>query len=183
MTENQENTPLIDPNILNKDSQESSAQPAPKETAQATIPIAQATAGVNPRRLKPDKGGFWWGTGRRKSSVARVRLKPGSGELMVNKRKVDEYFKRPADRNAVFAPLKAVNGEKNFDIFVNVSGGGTTGQSGAAMLGIARALRYYDPTMLKALRDGGYLTRDGRMVERKKPGQPGARRSFQFSKR
>lgn len=181
MTENQENTPLIDPNILNKDT-----KGAPAETAAAApvgISVTKATAGVNPRRLKPDKGGFWWGTGRRKSSVARVRLKPGSGSLIINERKVDEYFRRPVDRNAVMAPLKAVNAEKNFDIFVNVAGGGTTGQSGAAMLGIARALRYYDPTMMKTLRDAGYLTRDGRMVERKKPGKPGARRSFQFSKR
>jgi len=130
-----------------------------------------------------DKGGFIWGTGRRKSSVARVRIKPGDGKLLINKRKVDEYFTQPQDRNAVQAPLKALNLTEAFDVFVNVGGGGTTGQAGAVRLGIARALRNYDENLLKELRDGGYLTRDSRMVERKKPGQRGARRKFQFSKR
>jgi len=130
-----------------------------------------------------DKGGFIWGTGRRKSSVARVRIKPGGGKLLINNREVDEYFTQPQDRNAVHAPLKALNLTEAFDVFVNVGGGGTTGQAGAIKLGIARALRNYDANLLKELRDGGYLTRDSRMVERKKPGQRGARRKFQFSKR
>jgi len=130
------------------------------------------------------KGGYWWGTGRRKSSVARVRIKPGKGKLLVNKKELADYFKRPQDRKAVMAPLAAVNAEKTFDIFVNVRGGGTTGQTGAAVLGIARALKNYDEqSYIQPLRDGGYLTRDSRMVERKKPGQRGARRRFQFSKR
>ncbi len=135
---------------------------------------------------KPAKGpksGFWWGTGRRKSSVARVRLKPGSGKTMVNKRNLDDYFKRIQDRNAVLAPLRAVKSENAFDVYINVRGGGTTGQSGAALLGIARALRNYDETFVQALRESGHLTRDPRMVERKKPGQSGARRRYQFSKR
>ena len=84
---------------------------------------------------------------------------------------------------AAMAPLKTVEAEKSFDIFINVSGGGNTGQSGASRLGIARALRNYDENYMQALRDGGHLTRDGRMVERKKPGQKGARKRFQFSKR
>ena len=130
-----------------------------------------------------DKGGFIWGTGRRKSSVARVRIKPGDGKLIINKRKVDEYFTQQYDRDAVQAPLKALNLTGAFDVFVNVGGGGTTGQAGAVRLGIARALRNYDENLLKELRDGGYLTRDSRMVERKKYGQRGARRKFQFSKR
>jgi len=130
-----------------------------------------------------DKGGFWWGTGRRKSSVARVRIKPGDGKLLINKKKLDDYFARTQDRNAVLAPLKAVNGEGVFDVFINVRGGGTTGQAGASMLGIARALKNYDQQYIHQLRVGGFLTRDGRMVERKKPGQRGARRRFQFSKR
>lgn len=140
---------------------------------------------IEPQSAKkgPDKGGFYWGTGRRKSSVARVRIKPGDGKLVVNKRDVNEYFPRQQDRVAVLAPLKAVDGVKIFDVFVNVRGGGITGQSGATMLGVARALRNYDEDYLPALRDGGYLTRDSRMVERKKPGQRGARRRFQFSKR
>ncbi|MBC8218504.1 MAG: 30S ribosomal protein S9, partial [Planctomycetes bacterium] len=75
----------------------------------------------------PDKGGFYWGTGRRKSSVARVRIKPGSGKIIVNKKKLDEYFKRQQDQNSVVAPLKAVDAEKSVDIFINVKGGGTTG--------------------------------------------------------
>jgi small subunit ribosomal protein S9 len=135
------------------------------------------------RRKEPDKGGFLWGTGRRKSSVARVRIKPGDGKLVINKKQLDVYFKRDQDRKAVLAPLKAVDAEKTFDIYINVRGGGTTGQRGAAVLGIARALKNYDEGFLHALREGGYLTRDPRMVERKKPGQPGARKKFQFSKR
>jgi small subunit ribosomal protein S9 len=129
------------------------------------------------------KGGYWWGTGRRKSSVARVRIKPGKGKLIVNKRQLDDYFTREQDRKAVVAPLKAVNAEKLFDVFINVKGGGITGQSGASLLGIARALKNYDNSFVQPLRDGGHLTRDPRMVERQKPGQRGARRRFQFSKR
>jgi small subunit ribosomal protein S9 len=129
------------------------------------------------------KGGYWWGTGRRKSSVARVRIKPGDGKLSVNKRTLEDYFTREQDRKAVMAPLKAVKGEKLFDVFINVRGGGTSGQAGASLLGIARALKNYDESYTQPLRDGGHLTRDGRMVERKKPGQSGARRRFQFSKR
>ncbi|MBN2018962.1 MAG: 30S ribosomal protein S9 [Sedimentisphaerales bacterium] len=131
----------------------------------------------------PDKGGFYWGTGRRKTSVARVRLKPGEGKLLINNRKLEEYFRVEDDRKAVTAPLVATKTEKTFDVFINVRGGGITGQSGATMLGIARALKNYDPTLAQTLRDGGYLTRDPRMVERKKPGQSGARKRFQFSKR
>lgn len=129
------------------------------------------------------KYGYWWGTGRRKTSVARVRIRPGSGKLIINKRELDKYFLREQDRSAVVWPLKAVNAEKAFDVFVNVNGGGITGQAGAARLGLARALKSYDENYLPALRDGGHLTRDPRMVERKKPGQAGARRRFQFSKR
>lgn len=138
---------------------------------------------VAPKPKTESKGGYWWGTGRRKSSVARVRIKPGSGKLVVNKKELSDYFKRTQDQNAVMAPLKAVHAEKLFDVFINVKGGGTTGQSGASLLGIARALKRYDEGYLQALRDGGHLTRDPRMVERKKPGQSGARRRFQFSKR
>ena len=138
---------------------------------------------TTPNPTNEPKGGYWWGTGRRKSSVARVRIKPGNGKLIVNKKQLDDYFKREQDRKAVMAPLKAVNAEKLFDIFINVKGGGTTGQSGASLLGIARALKNYDDGYVQMLRDGGHLTRDPRMVERKKPGQRGARRRFQFSKR
>jgi len=129
------------------------------------------------------KCGYWWGTGRRKTSVARVRIRPGDGKLVVNRREINDYFKREQDKITVLAPLKAVNGEKSFDVFINVRGGGSTGQSGAARLGIARALKGYDENYMQQLRDGGYLTRDSRMVERKKYGQSGARKRYQFSKR
>jgi len=158
------------------DSLNINAQPAIPQP----VPVAETEV---PRKKRPDKGGFYWGTGRRKSSVARVRIKPGSGKLLVNKKELNEYFKRIQDQNAVISPLKAVEGEKAFDIFINVKGGGTTGQAGASLLGIARALKNYDDNYLQALRDGGCLTRDPRMVERKKPGQRGARKRFQFSKR
>ena len=145
---------------------------------------AQTDSTAQPHRKKvADKGGFHWGLGRRKSSVARVRIRPGSGKLLVNKKELDNYFRREQDQKSVVSPLKAVEAEKNFDVFVNVRGGGTTGQAGATMLGIARALKNYDENYMLPLRDGGYLTRDSRMVERKKPGQRGARRGFQFSKR
>ncbi len=131
----------------------------------------------------PDRGGFYWGTGRRKSAVARVRIRPGSGKLVINKRELDDYFKREQDRKAVLAPLQALGVEKSFDVYINVRGGGMTGQAGASLLGIARALKNYDENYVQVLREGGHLTRDPRMVERKKPGQRGARRRFQFSKR
>jgi len=130
-----------------------------------------------------EKYGYWWGTGRRKTSVARVRIRPGSGKCLVNKKEMDEYFTRDQDRKAVQAPLKAVHAERAFDVFINVKGGGITGQAGASLLGVARALRSYDENYIGVLRDNGLLTRDPRMVERKKPGQSGARRRFQFSKR
>jgi small subunit ribosomal protein S9 len=115
--------------------------------------------------------------------VARVRIRPGSGKFLVNKRELDDYFHRDQDRKAALAALKLVQAEKSFDVFVNVRGGGITGQAGATLLGVARALRTYDENYIGALRDNGLLTRDPRMVERKKPGQSGARRRFQFSKR
>ena len=138
---------------------------------------------AEPAKKGPDKGGYYWGTGRRKSAVARVRIKPGKGKLLINKKELGDFFTREQDRKAVMAPLKTVEGEKSFDVFVNVRGGGTSGQAGAVLLGIARALKIYDENYIQALRDGGHLTRDSRMVERKKPGQRGARRRFQFSKR
>ena len=155
-------------------------KPSPNPTAKPTAKEPQPKQ--KPAKY-PDKGGYWWGTGRRKSSVARVRIKPGDGKLLINKKQLADYFTREQDRKAVLAPLQATEAEKSFDVFINVQGGGTSGQSGAALLGIARALKNYDENYLQALRDSGHLTRDSRMVERKKPGQRGARRRFQFSKR
>jgi small subunit ribosomal protein S9 len=147
-------------------------------SAGAAAPAASATSDKSGA-----KGGYWWGTGRRKTAVARVRIRPGGGTLLINDRQLNDYFKADQDRRAVLAPLQAVGGEKSVDVFINVAGGGATGQAGASMLGIARALKKYDANYIQALRDGGYLTRDPRMVERKKPGQSGARKRFQFSKR
>lgn len=126
---------------------------------------------------------YFWGTGRRKRAVARVRIRPGKGEITVNKRDLDKYFQSDRDRNDVVAPLKATDTAKKVDVFVNVNGGGTTGQAGAIMLGIARALKAANTDYEPTLRENGYLTRDDRKVERKKYGQRGARRRFQFSKR
>jgi len=154
-------------------------------TVQPTQPVqaVEPKTVIGPGNSSKAKYGYWWGTGRRKTSVARVRIRPGSGKLMVNKRELDDYFKRDQDRKAVVAALKLLHAEKSFDVFVNVRGGGMTGQAGAALLGVARALKTYDENYTGALRDNGLLTRDPRMVERKKPGQAGARRRFQFSKR
>ena len=124
-----------------------------------------------------------WGTGRRKTAVARVRLLPGEGKITINGRQVDAYFIEDKDRRSVFSPLVATNSLKAFTIFVNVGGGGLSGQAEAVKLGIARALMKADASFAPALRDGGFMTRDPRMKERKKYGQKGARKRFQFSKR
>lgn len=124
-----------------------------------------------------------WGTGRRKTSVCRVRVKQGTGKILINKRELDDYFPMTLERKRVKAPLVAVECEKSLDIFINIRGGGFTGQSGAVSLGIARALTRYNPEYEHTLREGKFLTRDSRQKERKKYGRAGARRSFQFSKR
>ena len=124
-----------------------------------------------------------WGIGRRKRAIARVRIRPGDGKFLINKREVDEYFLREGDRLAVRHPLGVAKAEGQWDIFIKCEGGGITGQTGAVVLGLARALVKADPESESALRHGGLLTRDARKVERKKPGKPGARKSFQFSKR
>ena len=146
----------------------------------------EATPGAvpAPTTSKGPKGGNWfWGTGRRKTSVARVRIRPGTGQFLVKQREVKDYFLNEQTRMDVYAPLKATNTIGKYDIFVNIRGGGQMGQAGAIMLGVARALMKADPALEPALRDSKYLTRDSRKVERKKPGQPGARKRFQFSKR
>ena len=126
---------------------------------------------------------YIWGLGRRKSAVARVRLKSGSGSFQVNGKSVNEYFTTLRDLNWAKAPLSLLEEETNYDIWVKVSGGGPHGQAGAVQLGVARALKEVNPVLFEGLRENGYLTRDGRMKERKKPGRRGARRGFQFSKR
>ncbi|MEM8886173.1 MAG: 30S ribosomal protein S9 [Planctomycetota bacterium] len=124
-----------------------------------------------------------WATGRRKSAVARVRVKGGTGEIEINKKPFREYFPTIDMQNSVLGPLQAVEAADKYDVKVNVGGGGPLGQAGAVRLGIARALKKIDETVDSTLREGGFLTRDPRMKERKKYGQKGARGKFQFSKR
>lgn len=121
--------------------------------------------------------------GRRKTAVARVYLRPGTGQITINKRPLAEYLPTEARQRAVRAPFEVTGTAGQFDVLVNAQGGGLTGQAEATRLGIARALIAYDPDLRKALRDAGFVTRDPRMVERKKYGQPKARKRFQFSKR
>lgn len=134
-------------------------------------------------RGKLDKHGVAMGTGRRKTAVARVRIKSGSGNLNINGVSLNDYLKVERDRQMVEAPLKATDTHGKVDVWVRVSGGGTTGQTGAIVLGIARALEAYNSQLHEALSAGRFLTRDSRMVERKKFGYKKARKSFQFSKR
>ena len=125
----------------------------------------------------------FYGTGRRKTSVARVWLRPGEGMLRVNARPVEEYFGRRAYLQDILQPFKVAGAEGRYDVLATVAGGGLTGQSGALRLGISRALVASDPGLRVTLKKHGLLTRDPRVKERKKYGQPGARKRFQFSKR
>jgi len=174
-------TPVTEPSVTGQPETLSAeppplATPAPEadttsETESATIPAP------------PPKKHYFWGTGRRKSAVARVRIRAGKGEFKVNKREIDKFFTELKDRQEITAPLKATETLGKVDVFVNVVGGGHTGQCGAIVLGVARALKTANPDYEAVLRENGYLTRDSRIVERKKYGQRGARRRFQFSKR
>ena len=133
---------------------------------------------------KKDKHtGEFLGTGRRKSAIARVRIRPGDGKIKINRRELEEYFPNSQDRNAVLAPLESSGKRAELDVTIRVTGGGATGQSGACKMGIARALAGYDEDLYTVMREGGFMTRDSRMKERKKYGLHGARRGTQFSKR
>ena len=122
-------------------------------------------------------------TGRRKESVARVRISPGSGNITINERTMDDYFGRETAKMILVEPMKLVDQMGKLDVFVNVHGGGLSGQAGALRHGISKALTYYEPGLRPVLKRNGFLTRDARAVERKKYGRPGARKRFQFSKR
>ena len=124
-----------------------------------------------------------YGTGRRKRSIARVFLKTGKGKILINGKNYRDYLCRDSLATIVRQPLVLLELQKSYDIIVNVNGGGLTGQAGAIRLGIARALNTINEDYRKVIKDKGFLTRDARKVERKKPGQPGARKNFQFSKR
>jgi small subunit ribosomal protein S9 len=125
----------------------------------------------------------FYATGRRKASVARVWIKPGTGEFIVNKRTLDEYFGRETSKMIVRQPFEVTDNSGKFDVFVNVCGGGASGQAGAIKHGITRALLVSDANLRGVLKKAGFITRDSRVVERKKYGRKGARASFQFSKR
>jgi len=131
----------------------------------------------------PELKEYIWGTGRRKTSVARVRISRGAGAMTVNKRPFDKYFVTEDDRQVALAPLHATKALGRYDVLVLAGGGGVSGQAGAVRLGLARALKKVEPALEPILRANGLLTRDGRMKERKKYGLRGARRGVQFSKR
>ncbi len=155
------------------------AEAAPEVAEEATpAPVESRTAAP-----LPPGAHYIWGTGRRKRAVARVRIRPGTGNILINKREVAEFFPALRDQNSVVAPVNAVGMLTSWDVWVNIGGGGTSGQAGAVQLGLARALIKAMPELEHTLRGEGLLTRDSRMVERKKYGQRGARRRFQFSKR
>ena len=162
------------------DAPEASTEPAP--TAAVEMPTT-AEAATEETPSPPPAGSVFWGTGRRKTAVARVRLVPGDGTIKINKRDLNAYFNEPQELAAVSAPLETTKTARHFNVLVNVNGGGHTGQAGAILLGVARALIKADHRHEAALRDAGYLTRDSREVERKKYGRRKARRRFQFSKR
>ncbi len=167
-----------------------SAAPPDAASAAPVVPNTEAPAStdsataVEPSDATPTaRPGIHWGTGRRKAAVARVRLLPGSGLMLVNGREAEKFFTEPQDQRDVYAPLELTGVRRHWDVKVNVHGGGHSGQAGAIRLGVARALLKAYSQFETTLRDAGYLTRDARRVERKKPGQRKARRRFQFSKR
>ncbi len=125
----------------------------------------------------------YWGTGRRKTAVARVRLLPGSGQFIVNKKPLEEYFDREDHVQYARQPIELVSKSGHYDVIVNIRGGGISGQAGAILHGLARALVKADDSLRLSLKKAGFLTRDSRMVERQKYGQKGARARYQFSKR
>lgn len=125
----------------------------------------------------------FYATGKRKSAIARVYMKAGNGNIVVNKRSFDEYFTRPSLKMIIKQPLDITGKNDQFDFYVNVSGGGVAGQAGAVKHGISKALLEFDAELRSILKKAGFLTRDARVKERKKYGQPGARKRFQFSKR
>lgn len=146
--------------------------------------VAGVAEQIAPKVPKIDAQGRAYGTGRRKDSTARVWIKPGAGKYIINGKELAVYFGRPTQQMIVNQPFDAVQGKGEFDVYATVKGGGLSGQAGAIRHGISRALDNFNPSEFhKILRKGGFLTRDSRVVERKKYGKAKARRSFQFSKR
>ncbi|MBE9555381.1 MAG: 30S ribosomal protein S9 [Proteobacteria bacterium] len=168
---------------------ETVAETTPETTTVTDLADLGGVAGVvevssAPRyEKKVDALGRAYATGRRKNAVARVWLKPGNGKIVVNGRDVTSYFARPTQQMVIQQPFQTANRTDQYDIMCTVKGGGLSGQAGAVRHGISRALTYFEPELRGALKSGGFLTRDSRMVERKKYGRAKARKSFQFSKR
>ncbi len=166
------------------------AQPAPEAPEAAAAEAPEASAPVAPqapqtplREQQLDKQGRAYATGRRKDAVARVWLKPGSGKIVVNGRDQEVYFARPTLRLVINQPFDIAERRDQYDVIATVSGGGLSGQAGAVKHGISQALTRYEPALRGTIKQAGFLTRDSRVVERKKYGRAKARRSFQFSKR
>ncbi len=172
MNDGTENGPVTDEQTVNENIESATPQTGTPQTETAVVEA--------PPPVIPD---VVWGTGRRKSSVARVRVKNGSGRVLVNGRDFKEYFPSVQYQNIAIAPLRATGTTARFDVIANINGGGLTGQCGALSLGIARALKVIDQSLEQTLRDQNLMTRDPRMKERKKYGLHGARRGVQFSKR
>ncbi len=146
----------------------------------ATVANTEAKA---PRKSVKDKKGRSYATGKRKDAVARVWVMPGKGNITINDKSMDEYFARPVLKMVINQPFVVTNRENEFDVVCTVKGGGLSGQAGAIKHGIAKALNEYEPELRTVLKQAGFLTRDDRVVERKKYGKAKARRSYQFSKR
>jgi small subunit ribosomal protein S9 len=151
-------------------------------TAAAPTTVVQGVSSIQ-REPKVDAQGRAYATGKRKNAVARVWIKSGSGKIVVNGRPLTTYFARPVLRMMIDQPFVAINRRDQYDVMVTVVGGGLSGQAGAVRHGISKALTYHEPGLRPTLKKGGFLTRDSRVVERKKYGRAKARRSFQFSKR
>ena len=144
---------------------------------------ASATAEVKTRKPNRDKQGRSYATGKRKDAVARVWIKPGKGNITINEKSIDQYFARPVLKMIINQPFEIANRVNEFDVVCTVKGGGLSGQAGAIKHGISKALNEYEPELRAVLKKAGFLTRDDRVVERKKFGKAKARRSYQFSKR
>ena len=157
------------------------------ETLSSLSDLNQAAVAAAPEApkyvQKLDKQGRAYATGKRKNAVARVWIKPGSGKIVVNTKPVEQFFARPVLRMMIQQPIVAANRSGQYDVICTVSGGGLSGQAGAVRHGISKALTFFEPALRPPLKRGGFLTRDPRVVERKKYGRAKARRSFQFSKR
>mgnify|MGYP003613024722 FL=1 len=153
-----------------------------KSAVGAAAPAAEAVAAA-PRVAVRDKLGRAYATGKRKNAIARVWVKPGSGKVVVNGKEMAVYFARPVLQMILKQPFTIANVEGQFDVYATVVGGGLSGQAGAVKHGISKALQLYEPALRGALKAAGFLTRDSRVVERKKYGKAKARKSFQFSKR